>query len=109
VVTTRKRTWRIAYNALTRQWLTRIDEVAWPVASLDDAMRLVTHIRGWSVADARLFDAGSHYRGRLRLRLDTSQLARPFQVHALNSSAWSVETPWTPFSFTLADVAGAAP
>jgi len=104
-VLTRTRTWRVAYNALTRQWATRIDEVAWPVGSLDEAMRLVTHIRGWSVADASAFDAGGHYRGRLRLRLDTSQLARPFQVHALNSSAWSIETPWTDFSFTLAGMA----
>jgi len=103
-VVSRTRTWRVAYNALTRQWATRIDEVAWPVASLDEAMRLITHIRGWSVADAALFDAGNHYRGRLRLRLDTSQLARPFQVHALNSSAWSIETPWTEFSFTLAEM-----
>jgi len=102
-VLTRTRTWRIAYNALTRQWLVRIDEVAWPVASLNEAMRLVTHIRGWSVAEVGAFDAGSHYRGRLRLRLDTSQLARPFQVHALNSSAWSLEAPWTRFSFALAD------
>jgi len=106
-VATRTRTWRVAYNALTRQWATRIDEVAWPVGSLDEAMRLVTHIRGWSVADADAFDAGGHYRGRLRLRLDTSQLARPFQVHALNSSAWSIETPWTDFSFTLAGMARA--
>jgi len=104
-VLSRTRTWRVAYNALTRQWATRIDEVAWPVESLDEAMRLVTNIRGWSVADAGAFDAGGHYRGRLRLRLDTSQLARPFQVHALNSSAWSIETPWADFSFTLADMA----
>jgi len=103
-VVTRTRTWRVAYNALTRQWATRIDEVAWPAASLAEAMRRVTQIRGWSVAQASVFDPGSHYRGRLRLRLDTSQLARPFQVHALNSSAWSIETPWTAFSFTLAEM-----
>jgi len=102
VVVARTRTWRVAYNALTRQWATRIDDVAWPVASLDEAMRLVTQLRGWSVADAGVFEAGQHYRGRLRLRLDTSQLARPFQVHALNSSAWSVQTPWAQFAFTRA-------
>jgi len=102
------RTWRVTYNALTRQWRISVDENAWPVASLEEAMQEVRQIRAWRVADASLFEPGVNYEGALRLRLDTSQLARPLQVNALNSSSWSVETPWANFSFMMAEI-GAAP
>ncbi|CAM3381789.1 DUF4390 domain-containing protein [Bordetella sputigena] len=99
-------TWRIVYNALTRQWRAGVGELNLPVQSLDAAMDMVRHIRGWAVADASDLATGVRYDGRLRLRLDTSMLARPFQVNALNSSSWSVATPWKDFDFALADPAG---
>ncbi len=95
-------TWRIVYNALTRQWRAGADQLSLPVASLDEAMAMVRTIRNWAVADAEEFDLGVKYTGQLRVRLDTSLLARPFQVNALNSSSWSPATPWTEFSFELA-------
>ena len=103
-----ERTSRVSYNALTRQWRVSIDDVGWPVGSLDEAMQLITRMRGWQVAEAGQFEPGEHYTGTLRLRLDTSQLARPFQVNALNSSSWSVETPWANFSFAVS-ASGDAP
>jgi len=94
---------RVVYNALTRQWRVGTGELSLPVPSLEDAMSLVRSIRGWSVARSDDLDHGVLYEGQLRLRLDTSQLARPFQVNALNSSSWSLSTPWTDFSFALAE------
>jgi len=96
-------TWRVVYNALTRQWRAGAGELSLPVASLDQAMDMVRHIRGWQLIDVSELDYGVPYSGQLRLRLDTSQLARPFQVNALNSSSWSLATPWTDFSFSLAE------
>ncbi|MEN4920787.1 DUF4390 domain-containing protein [Achromobacter spanius] len=97
------RTWRVVYNALTRQWRAGVGELSFPVASLDDAMSVIRHIRNWRVADAGDFDSGVEYGGQLRLRLDTSLLPRPFQVNALNSSSWAQATPWMDFSFMLDD------
>ncbi len=97
------RTWRVVYNALTRQWRAGVGELSFPVASLDDAMSVIRHIRNWRVADARELDVGVEYDGQLRLRLDTSLLPRPFQVNALNSSSWAQATPWMDFSFMLGD------
>lgn len=94
-------TWRIVYNALTRQWRVGTGELSLPEASLDDALARVRHIRGWDVADLSDFAHDDIYYGRLRVRLDTSLLARPFQVDALNSSAWSLATPWKNFSFSI--------
>ncbi|NYT64594.1 DUF4390 domain-containing protein [Alcaligenaceae bacterium] len=101
VVVDEQQTWRIVYNALTRQWRVGTGDLSLPEASLDDALSLVRHIRGWAVANVADLDPDEVYEGRLRLRLDTSMLARPFQIDALNSSAWSLTTPWKNFTFSV--------
>ncbi len=100
-------TWRIVYNALTRQWRVGSGELSIPVASLDDALSFVRNIRGWAVARADELDIDEEYQGRIRVRLDTSRLPRPFQIDAYNSSAWSLATPWKDFQFSVS--AGAHP
>lgn len=100
-VVNEQQTWRIVYNALTRQWRVGTGELSLPESSLDDALSLVRNIRGWAVANINDLEHNEEYTGRLRVRLDTSLLARPFQVDALNSSAWSLATPWKNFSFSI--------
>jgi Domain of unknown function (DUF4390) len=95
-------TWRIMYNALTRQWSAGSSELSLPVASLDEAMDTLRHIRNWRVAEVGELSSDKEYRGKLRVRLDSSLLPRPFQVNALNSSSWAPTTPWAPFTFSLA-------
>ncbi|MDY0308260.1 MAG: DUF4390 domain-containing protein [Castellaniella sp.] len=94
-------TWRIQYNALTRQWRVGTGDLSLPATSLDEALDLVRHIRDWPLGNADQFTPDQTYQGRLRLRLDTSRLARPFQVDALNSAAWSLTTPWKEFTFSI--------
>ncbi|CAM3716818.1 DUF4390 domain-containing protein [Castellaniella denitrificans] len=94
-------TWRIQYNALTRQWRVGTSDLSLPATSLDEALDLVRHIRDWPLGDAGRFAPDQTYQGRLRLRLDTSRLARPFQVDALNSAAWTLTTPWKDFTFSI--------
>lgn len=101
VVVDKQLTWRVVYNALTRQWRVGTGDLSMPEPSLDDALSLVRHIRGWAVADIADLDPDEKYEGRLRLRLDTSLLARPFQIDALNSSAWALTTPWKNFDFSV--------
>lgn len=101
VVTKKRRTWRVIYNALTRQWRVGTGELSLPETSLDDALARIRQVRGWSVASVADLDSGIEYQGRARLRLDTSRLARPFQIDALNSSAWSLATAWKSFSFSI--------
>lgn len=96
-----QKTWRIQFNALTRQWRASLDDLSLPATTLDEALDLVRHIRDWQISPSGQFKPGIHYEGSLRLRLDTSRLARPFQVDALNSNAWSLTTPWKNFTFIL--------
>jgi len=94
-------TWRIVFNALTRQWRVGQGELSFPVSSLDDALTVVRNMRNWNVAATAEFKHDINYEGQMRVRLDNSLLPRPLQVNALNSSAWSISTPWTPFSFSI--------
>lgn len=93
-----ERVWSVSYNALLRQWRVSTGGLALPVNSLDQALEMVRHIRGWRFAEAGTLDPDGTYEARLRLRLDVSQLSRPFQVNALNSSAWTLATPWHSFN-----------
>jgi hypothetical protein len=93
--------WRIVYNALTRQWRVGTGELSLPEVSFEDALSPIRNIRGWAVADISDLNAGERYDGRIRVRLDTSRLPRPFQIDAYNSQAWSLATPWKDFSFSI--------
>lgn len=100
IVDTQK-TWRVVYNALTRQWRIGTGELSLPESSLDDALSLVRSIRRWSVVPVDDLEPDANLHGRMRLRLDTSLLARPFQIDALNSRAWGLATPWKNFTFSV--------
>lgn len=94
-------TWRLMYNALTRQWRVGVGELLVPESSLNDALAPLRQIRGWAVAYAVDLESGEELSGRIRLRLNTSLLARPFQVDAINSRAWALATPWKDFEFSI--------
>ncbi|MBJ7263069.1 MAG: DUF4390 domain-containing protein [Burkholderiaceae bacterium] len=97
------RTWRIGYNALTRQWRIGTGALNFSVASLDEALKVVSSIRRWDIGAIDEVAEGTALEGQIRMRLDNSLLPRPMQVNALNSSAWSVATPWTDFDFEIAE------
>ena len=93
--------WRIAYNALTRQWTVSTGTLSLPELSFNDALSRIEHIRDWSILNIEDLEEDTVYYGRVKIRLDTSMLARPFQIDALNSSAWILSTPWENFSFSI--------
>lgn len=101
VVLSSNQTWRIVYNPLTRQWRVHSGNLALPVGSLVEALSVVRHVRNWRIGDRDALSPDTRYQGRLRVRFDISQLSKPFQVNALNSSDWSLATPWTEFNVRL--------
>ena len=56
-------------------------------------------VRNWLVAETGVLQAGVSHEVSLRFRLDTSQLPKPFQVTAIGSSDWNVETEWVRWTF----------
>ncbi len=92
---------RVTYNALTRQWRVASGDLFLPVASLEEALSVIRQVRAWPIAPIDQFEPDTRYDGQVRIRLDTSQLARPMRLDATNRGAWSLASPWAPFDFSI--------
>lgn len=84
--------YRITYHALTRSFRLAIGNFHQSFDTLDAAVRTMTRVRRWRVADVSALEPGQSYKVALRFRLDTDLLPRPFKVSALGSRDWSIDT-----------------
>ncbi|HLU03305.1 MAG TPA: DUF4390 domain-containing protein [Advenella sp.] len=98
-------TWRVAYNALVRQWRVTSGDYSVPEMSLDDALHTITRIYNWPVGPFTELDPDQHYEAQFRMKLDTSLLPRPFRMDALGGRAWALSTPWKNFAFQFSATA----
>jgi hypothetical protein len=69
-------------------------------ASLDEVEHLLSRVASRPVIAADALVKGAHYEAAVRLRLDVTQLPKPFQVNALASREWSLSSEWYRWSFT---------
>ena len=100
VVVTNTLTYRLSYNALTRQYrLSTGGAFFQNLSSLEEAERLISRVRGRTVIDRAAVIKGQRYEAAVRLRLDTTQLPKPFQISALTSRDWSLQSDWIRWSF----------
>jgi hypothetical protein len=91
--------YRLSYNALTRQYRLSQGALHQNFDTLNDALALMGHLRPHFLADADILDAGKVYEAAVRMRLDVSQLPKPFQINALASRDWNLASEW--FRWTL--------
>jgi hypothetical protein len=91
--------YRLSFSPLTRQYRLARGGLAQPFDSLDQALGTLRRVNQWRVGDASLFDGG-RVEARIRLRLDTSMLPKPFQVNALTDRDWTLASDWTPLPVT---------
>ncbi len=92
--------YRVSYNALTRQYRLSSGLYTQNVASLDDVLRLLSRVRGRPVVDKGLIAKGGSYRAAVRFRLDVAQMPKPFQLSALGSRDWNLESEWQRWEVT---------
>lgn len=93
-------TWRLSYHALTRQYRLGSGALLQSFASLSDALRVLSRLRGWQVVERKDIRAGENYQAQLRLHLDLSQLPKPFQIDALANREWNLSSSWHKLGFT---------
>lgn len=91
--------YRLAYHALTRQFRLGFDGLTQTFDVLDEATRTMARVRDWRVFDASSVTPGTRYEARVRLRLDASQLPKPFQVNAITNRDWNPQSEWKHFEF----------
>jgi len=94
---------RLSWHALSRHY--RLSVGAVPerymlqqnFATLEDALKVLKHVRNWLVVDRATNLSRSDYDAAVRMRLDTTLLPKPFQLSALTSRDLHLESPWKRF------------
>lgn len=92
--------YRVSYNALTRQYRIASGLLGQSFESLDEVERFLSRVTSREVARRDQLVNGTQYQAALRLRLDVNQLPKPFQMSALASREWTLQSEWHTWSFT---------
>jgi hypothetical protein len=92
--------YRVSYNALTRQYRIASGLLGQNFESLDEVERFLSRVTSREVARRDQLVKGAQYVAALRLRLDVNQLPKPFQMSALTSREWTLQSEWHAWGFT---------
>lgn len=92
-------TYKISYAPLLRQYRLSIGSVYQNFTRFEDVKRVLSRVRGLPVAERIALAPGMEYQASLRMRLDTNQLPKPFQLNALASSEWTLSSNWYRWNF----------
>jgi hypothetical protein len=92
--------YRLSFSPLTRQYRLTRGGLAQPFDALDQALATLRRVSQWRVGDAGLLEDGN-VQARIRLRLDTSMLPKPFQVNALTDRDWTLASEWSPLTVLI--------
>jgi len=104
----RSKTFQLSYHALTRQYRLSTGALHQSYATLEDALRVMTHVRDWQVLEKAELKASQSYLAGLRMRLDLTQMAKTFQVSALANRDWNLSSDWLRWTFIPAEAAHSA-
>jgi len=83
------RTWRLAYQPLTRKYRVTFGGLNQNHDNLADALASLSSSVNWKIADPSQLDGGDHY-VEFRYALDTSQMPRPMQIGIGGQADWSL-------------------
>ena len=86
-----ERTWRLAWQPLTRQYRVSNGGLHQSFATLDEALTVLRGQSAWHIAEPKdIEDSGSYYL-EFSYKLDVSQLPRPMQIGLQSGFALSIE------------------
>ncbi|MFT7721305.1 MAG: DUF4390 domain-containing protein [Roseateles sp.] len=87
-----ERSWRLAWQPLTRQYRVSTGGLHQSFATLDEALTVLRGQSGWRIAEPRDIEDGGSYYLEFSYRLDVSQLPRPMQIGLQAGFALGIET-----------------
>ncbi len=97
--------YKLWYHALTRQYRLSAGTLYQSFNSLGEALRLLSRPRLPAFDRARV-RPGETYTAAVRMRLDVSQLPKPFQLSAMTNRDWTLDSDWKRFPFRPDAAAG---
>ena len=87
-------TYRITYTPLLRQYRLSMGSAYQNFTRFDEVTRVLARIRDWHVANKGAIKLDGPYQASVRMRLDTAQLPKPFQLNAIASKDWAPASEW---------------
>jgi len=90
---------RLSYHALSRHYRLSTGVVQQSFTSLEEALAVLRRVRNWLVIERNVALGDYNYEAAVRMRLDISLLPKPFQVNAIATPEWRLESPWKRFPF----------
>lgn len=93
-------TYKITYTPLLRQYRLSVGNLYQNFTRFDEVKRVLARVRGWHIADKGAFKKEGVFQANLRMRLDTGQLPKPFQLNAVASSDWALNSEWHRWTIT---------
>jgi len=85
---------RLSFHALTRTYRVTTGALHQSFPTLAEALRSIARVRAWQVLPRDALRPDATYFAYVRMRLDTTQLPKPFQVSALASREWNLASQW---------------
>ncbi|SDD13487.1 protein of unknown function [Cupriavidus sp. YR651] len=92
---------RLSYQPLTRQYRVSTGGLQLPFSRLKSALQFIQQVRAWRVFERNQVKPGETYHAEVRMRLDLSQLPKPFQINAVNTREWNLSSDWKRFNYTV--------
>jgi hypothetical protein len=96
---------RLSFNALTRTYRLSTGTLHRSYVTLGEALQALSRVRAWVVLPQDALKPDVSYYAYVRMRLDTAQLPKPFQVSALANREWTLSSPRKRWSLEGAAVA----
>ena len=93
-------TYKISYTPLLRQYRLSVGNVYQNFTRFEEVTRVLARLRGFQVADRNAVKKDVTYQAGIRMRLDTAQLPKPFQLNAIASRDWTLASDWHRWSIT---------
>jgi len=93
-------TYKISYTPLLRQYRLSSGSAYQNFTRFDDVVRALSRVRGWTVAEKGALRREIGYQASIRMRLDTTQLPKPFQLNAVASPDWNLSSEWYRWTVT---------
>ena len=93
-------TYKISYTPLLRQYRLSFGNNYQNFTRFEEVTRVLSRLRGWHVADKGALKKDQVYQASVRMRLDTAQLPKPFQVNAIASRDWTLASEWHRWTIT---------
>ena len=91
--------YRVSLHAITRQYRVASGLLGQNFDSLR-IERFLSRVTSRQVANLDQLVKGTRYEAAVRLRLDVNALPKPFQINALASRDWTLQSEWHRWSFT---------